>query len=569
MDRLITKAAPEGTLNYTYDAAGHLASMTSSHTNGVSVSYTYDSLNRMSTVVDSRLSGNQTTTYTYDAANNVTKVVYPNEVETDFTYDELNRVKQLATSQTGYMYTFDAVGNRKTASELNGRSVSWSFDGIYRLSSEGITGATGGENGNTSYGLDPVGNRQSATSSIPGLSPVGGTFNADDELSGESYDSDGNVTASGGKTFSYDTENHLVSMNGSGATIVYDGDGNRVEKVGGGVTTQYLVDDLNPTGYPQVVEELSSSGAVQREYTYGLQRISENQLISSAWTPSFYGYDGFGTVRQLTNSSGTITDSYDYDAFGNKINSTGTTPNNYLYRGEQYDPDLGLYYLRARYYNTATGRFMSRDPEEFCDCSILHPAALHKYIYGEDDPIDLSDPSGRAAAPLPTPEPAPEPTQPKTAGLEYLIVVGVISLTAQHALPPLRNEINCMFDTEGGGLNAVSQYLGSPQQLIVDWATCSATSSGGLPHVPPAGPYKAPFVPTIPWAAEPGNPWQCTANAEFTIVEHCSRKCPDGGQEWFTYDPGTKYGEPPHWDWHRCDNTTCKIYVDGSSTCAP
>jgi uncharacterized protein RhaS with RHS repeats len=50
-----------------------------------------------------------------------------------------------------------------------------------------------------------------------------------------------------------------------------------------------------------------------------------------------------------------VTDTYDYDAFGNKINSTGATPNNYLYRGEQFDPDLGLYYLRARYYNPLTG----------------------------------------------------------------------------------------------------------------------------------------------------------------------------------------------------------------------
>ena len=56
----------------------------------------------------------------------------------------------------------------------------------------------------------------------------------------------------------------------------------------------YLVeDDLNPTGYPQVMEEMVS-GAVQREYTYGLQRISENQVISGTWTPSFYGYDGCG-----------------------------------------------------------------------------------------------------------------------------------------------------------------------------------------------------------------------------------------------------------------------------------
>jgi RHS repeat-associated protein len=87
-----------------------------------------------------------------------------------------------------------------------------------------------------------------------------------------------------------------------------------------------------------------------------------------------------------------VTDSYDYDVFGNKINSTGTTPNNYLYRGEQFDSDLGLYYLRARYYNPITGRFMSRDPE---DHALLAPNELHKYLYAGGDPIDGIDPTGR------------------------------------------------------------------------------------------------------------------------------------------------------------------------------
>src|ERR1039457_4363248 len=183
-------------------------------------------------------------------------------------------------------------------------------------------------------------------------------------------------------------------MNSGAVTILYDGDGNRVAKgvTANGVTTttHYLVDDLNPTGYAQVVEELSSSGVVQRQYTYGLQRISQNQVISGTWTPSFYGYDGFGTVRQLTGTTtGAITDTYDYDAFGNKINSTGTTPNNYLYRGEQFDPDLGLYYLRARYMNPLTGRFMSRDPNEGMPWI---PATLHKYLYTSGDPVNRIDP---------------------------------------------------------------------------------------------------------------------------------------------------------------------------------
>jgi hypothetical protein len=126
-----------------------------------------------------------------------------------------------------------------------------------------------------------------------------------------------------------------VSMNGGAVQLMYDGDGNRVAKSVNGVVTYYLVDDLNPTGYPQVVEELSGAGAVQRVYTYGVQRISQNQVISNAWTPSFYGYDGGGTVRALTNTAGAVTDSYEYDAFGNGVNTSGNTPNNMLYRGEE------------------------------------------------------------------------------------------------------------------------------------------------------------------------------------------------------------------------------------------
>jgi hypothetical protein len=63
-------------------------------------------------------------------------------------------------------------------------------------------------------------------------------------------------------------------------TIVYDGDGNRVAKTVGGVTTNYLVDTQNPTGYAQVVDELQS-GTVMRTYSYGLERISESQTLNS------------------------------------------------------------------------------------------------------------------------------------------------------------------------------------------------------------------------------------------------------------------------------------------------
>jgi RHS repeat-associated protein len=250
-------------------------------------------------------------------------------------------------------------------------------------------------NGNAHYDLDPVGNGTQETATLPGLLPGSFTYDADDRLNTETYDANGNTLTSGGKTFAYDFENRLKSMTEGAVTVTlaYDADGNRVAKTVNGVTTRYLVDDLNPTGYAQVVEEVTA-GAVTRQYTYGLQRISQTQQIANAWTPSFYGYDGGGTVRLLTDSTGTVTDTCDYDAWGNAVNTTGSTPNVYLYRGEQYDTDLGLYYLRARYFEPLSGRFLTRDP---WSGRIAYPATLHKYLYAGGNPIRRLDPSGRDA----------------------------------------------------------------------------------------------------------------------------------------------------------------------------
>ena len=83
---------------------------------------------------------------------------------------------------------------------------------------------------------------------------------------------------------------------------------------------------------------------------------------------------------------------YRYNPFGNLISSTGNTPNNYLYCGEQYDSDLGLYYNHARYLSTDSGRFWTRDPAYGF---LEEPPTLQKYIYTAGNPIDFVDPSGR------------------------------------------------------------------------------------------------------------------------------------------------------------------------------
>ena len=188
----------------------------------------------------------------------------------------------------------------------------------------------------------------------------------------------------------------------------------------GGVTTKYLVDTLNPTHLPQVLDE-TVNGSVTRTYAYGLQRISENQLVGSTWTPGFYGYDGHGNVRLLTNTSGTVTDTYQYDAFGMPIASTGTTANNYLYSGEQFDSSVGWYQLRQRWYREAVGRFITRDPVEGAAC---FPLTYNPYVYGVDDPVANVDPTGEQA-------------------IEYLLLY----IWIQGYKPPLPS--NCVINTSG------------------------------------------------------------------------------------------------------------------------
>jgi RHS repeat-associated protein len=193
----------------------------------------------------------------------------------------------------------------------------------------------------------------------------------------------------------YDFENRMTQHGtGSGLLLAYDGDGNRVSETIGGTTTKFLVDDHNPTGLPQVLDELVN-GSVTRTYAYGYGRLSENQQIGGNWTPSFYGYDGHLNVRFLSNTTASITDSYDYDGFGMPIRTSGSTPNVFLYSGERYDSSVGLYDLRARYYNQATGRFWARDPVEGFSCT---PLTFNPYIYDLDEPVDRIDPTGQEAA---------------------------------------------------------------------------------------------------------------------------------------------------------------------------
>jgi fibro-slime domain-containing protein/RHS repeat-associated protein len=395
LDRLLNKATPAGALAYSYDAGGGLSSVRSSNADGVSVSYTYDALERLETVTDGRSPGGaNVTTYAYDAVGNLANVRYPNRVETRYAYDALNRLTDVRATKdsagvAGYAYTLDQAGHRLSVTEAGGRAVNYTYDALNRLTHERI-GGDAAVDGTLVYTYDAVGNRLRRDSTVPGVASSTSTYDANDRLNSDTYDPNGNTVGSNGSTYTFDFEDRLASANGGAVSYAYDGDGHRVAKTVGGVTTRYLIDTNNLTGHAQVFEELRG-GAVVRQYTYGHDLISQRQQLGGEWKTHFYGYDGHGSVRYLSDQSGAVTDTYTYDAFGNLLAAAGTTPNEYLYAGEQFDAHLGLYYLRARYMNTSTGRFFTRDTFEGLQ---QDPSTLHKYLYANSDPVDLSDPSG-------------------------------------------------------------------------------------------------------------------------------------------------------------------------------
>ena len=266
-----------------------------------------------------------------------------------------------------YVYTLGAGGERLSVTELD-RTVEYTYDELYRLTSETITK---GKNKTTyAYEYDSVSNRTLKT--VNGVETVY-TYNSLNQLISENdttyeYDLNGNLVRviGTGKSalYEYNSENKLVKAtvqqgdNVVVETYTYDYAGNRTSKtttINNHVEKVYYLNDNS--SLTNVLAEYSANGDEICYYTVGADLVSQ-EINGKIYV---YLYDGHGTVRALANESGKLTDKYCYDAFGNLISSTGSTANSYRYCGEQFDSTTGLYYLRARYMDTSTGRFISQD----------------------------------------------------------------------------------------------------------------------------------------------------------------------------------------------------------------
>jgi RHS repeat-associated protein len=168
---------------------------------------------------------------------------------------------------------------------------------------------------------------------------------------------------------------------GSGGTVsfAYDPFGRRIKKVSSTGTSIFAYDGDN------LIEETNVSGSAVARYSQGLNIDEPLAMLRSSAT-SFYQADGLGSVTSLSNAAGSLAQAYTFDSFG-KQTASGSLTNPFQYTGRESDPETGLYYYRARYYDPNTGRFISEDESEFSESSNFYP-------YVGNDSTNLIDDTG-------------------------------------------------------------------------------------------------------------------------------------------------------------------------------
>lgn len=257
-------------------------------------------------------------------------------------------------------------------------------DAIYQLT-QVLQGANATEN----YSYDPVGNRLSSL----GVSPY--SYNSSNELTSTptatyGYDLNGNAVtkndSTGITTYAWDFENRLTSVTlpGSGGTVSfsYDPLGRRIRKSSSAGTSIYAYDRSN------VIEETNSSGATSARYVQsGL--IDEPLAVLRSSTTSYYEADGLGSVTSLSNAAGALAQTYTFDSFGNQTATSGSLVNSFQYTGRESDPETGLYFYRARYYDPQSGHFLREDPLRFGS------GDPNFYSYVSQNPANCTDPFGK------------------------------------------------------------------------------------------------------------------------------------------------------------------------------
>ncbi len=340
--------------------------------------------------LDTISSGTKIFDYDYYDTGFVKSITYPNNLKTTYEYDNINRITKITTTNNDsaintFEYEYDNNGN--TTKEIrNGAVTSYSYDSLDRLIS-----VTYGDGTSVSYEYDALNNRTKETYSNGDVKD----YVYDEKyqlkeikLNGQvtdtfTYNESGAVVAHNNKTYTYDEWDRMSGYSDGTDTYTYkyDANGIRTQKN----DKQYVIDINN-----NVVAETDSTGAITDEILWGHQPLARK--TNGSWY--YYIYNAHGDVVGLVNDAGTVVNTYEYTPWGEIRSETETVDNPIKYAGEYYDDELGMIYLRARYYNPNIGRFTSLDIKEG---EISNPLDLNRYVYCRNNPIKYTDPNGDAA----------------------------------------------------------------------------------------------------------------------------------------------------------------------------
>jgi RHS repeat-associated protein len=384
-----TVSWPDGTtISYIYNALDRLTSMTDA--TGTTL-YTYDALGQLVSRTDSF---GFTTEFSYDEAGNLTTLTYPGDKQVTYTYDDLNRLHTVTDwlDQTA-TYTYDAAGRLTGLQNFNNTVTSFGHDNANRLTSLVNARTDNTVIASFAFTLDPSGNRISINEDLP-LAAIPGAQNASYVYNTEknrleeagsvsfTHDLEGQLVTKGSNGYGFDHAHRLKTVTGNNpASFVYDGAGNRIAATRNGVTTRYIYD---PAG--NLLATADENNTILGYFVYGQGLLA---MVTPDNQTYCYHFDGTGNTVAMTDSSQYSANSYAYTPFGMTIGENETVDQPFKYVGQfgvMAEPD-NLYYMKARYYDADTGRFISEDPIGF-------EGGINLYAYCLNNPINAIDPFG-------------------------------------------------------------------------------------------------------------------------------------------------------------------------------
>jgi RHS repeat-associated protein len=366
--------ATSDTVSYGYDDAEQLTSVTDFNGHEISIGRTADGL------PDSVILGasGDTIATTYDNTDNPSAITLKNSSSTlqSFAYSDspagtiLSETDTPSSSNSPADYTYDAQGRVTSTTPGSGTTKNYGFD-----ASGDLTTLPTGASGCYNAASELTGSGSSCTSPTATY-----TYNTDGEQLTAAQGSTNESTAT------WNGAQQLATYSNSAASMTaatYNGNGVRMSTTitpsGGSAVSQDYVWNTIPS-VPQLMMDDTNA------YIYTTSNTPGEQVNLSTGTITYLVTDSLGSVRGTVSSSGALTDTTSYDAWGNPETAGGlsaTTP--FGYAGGYTDPD-GLIYLLNRYYQPATGQFISVDP----DIS----QTMQAYAYANNDPVTTYDPAG-------------------------------------------------------------------------------------------------------------------------------------------------------------------------------